>query len=1056
MRPRFLAFALFLLVPVALLAQTSGLTQFNTGTVGASASSSSLVADTTDCVAHGTWSSGNFANYTYASTPTAPQLPAPTTICGTSFTGNSTKSMMWTTGFTPVTNLNYHFASSSIVRIGYWYCADFDPMLSSSFQYSWSGVGSANMTLNGSGISLEVQSGSANPGFLAYHGGNCTSDATNAAWRYIAMEFNGATAVHHLWVYDASITTLLVHFQRTSSLVATASQTSYGITGGETQEAGHHIYQRNILFSTANAPGVPLLPSLPPAHIWSGMIDQARATDWNLYAGVAGWGGNGTIPSASWTQSGATLNPGATGAQINSAIAACGTNQFVRLGAGNFTITDTGFNLKANCVIRGAGANQTKIIFSGSPIKVCNALICADSGSGNYPSPTSWYQWSAGYSQYGTSITLANGTGCTLGSTCPITPNSTLLVLDQCDDSLTGDTCTGAASIDNGQFFNCSLEYNGTNNCSDEGGNNGNGNPLRFLSQIETIASINTGTGAVVLNRPLTNPNWASARTPHAIPIASISNGGIEDLSIDTTALSFPSYSTVINIRRALNYWVRGVSVINYPQFAVFCFICKNVQIVDNYFYGGSAPISNGVHAVETALTSDMLVQNNIAHNYKNPYHAEGPDTGSVWSYNLCIGENFQSTNIAETLRSHSSGDTYQLWEGNHCPTFRADDTHGTTPFQILYRNFLNGWKICPTGTNNCGNSSPASFGAVPIYPNAYSRFNTFALNILGEPNFATTYKSNSLTANAILDVGWGNGAATPPVPNDSIAFTSALYWGNWDVVTNATRWCGNSSNTGWTTTCASTSEVPTSAPGFPNALPTVGDTAAGQAAAPASLYLSAKPAWFQSLTFPPIGPDVSSGNVGMCSGTLNTPGQLSGEPATQSSQCTPTTKTAAWAGHVNAIPAFNCYVAVMGGPVDGSGPALSFNANSCYNAAGSPLATPSPTSLTFGSQLVSTTSIGQTITLTNGGGASLSITSIVASGDFGQSNNCGASLGAGANCTITVTFTPTLGGSRNGAITITDNASDSPQTVPLAGTGVGTVSGIGTIQIQGNVVINP
>lgn len=122
----------------------------------------------------------------------------------------------------------------------------------------------------------------------------------------------------------------------------------------------------------------------------------------------------------------------------------------------------------------------------------------------------------------------------------------------------------------------------------------------------------------------------------------------------------------------------------------------------------------------------------------------------------------------------------------------------------------------------------------------------------------------------------------------------------------------------------------------------------------------------------------------------------------------------------------------------------------------GTPAATPSPTSLTFTSQLVSIASPTQAVTLTNGGTATLSITSIVSSGDFSQSNNCGASLNAAASCTITVTFTPTLAGQRIGTITITDNASDSPQSVALTGTGVGTVSGIGNIQIQGNIKINP
>ena len=95
-----------------------------------------------------------------------------------------------------------------------------------------------------------------------------------------------------------------------------------------------------------------------------------------------------------------------------------------------------------------------------------------------------------------------------------------------------------------------------------------------------------------------------------------------------------------------------------------------------------------------------------------------------------------------------------------------------------------------------------------------------------------------------------------------------------------------------------------------------------------------------------------------------------------------------------------------------------------------------SSTSLTFASQLVGSTSAAQTVTLNNTGNAALSVTSIAASGDYAQTNTCGTSVAAGANCTISVTFTPTATGTRTGAITITDNASGSPHIVSLTGTG--------------------
>jgi hypothetical protein len=100
------------------------------------------------------------------------------------------------------------------------------------------------------------------------------------------------------------------------------------------------------------------------------------------------------------------------------------------------------------------------------------------------------------------------------------------------------------------------------------------------------------------------------------------------------------------------------------------------------------------------------------------------------------------------------------------------------------------------------------------------------------------------------------------------------------------------------------------------------------------------------------------------------------------------------------------------------------------------PIAMLSPASLAFGGQFVGTTSLAQTTTLSNTGNAPLAISAITSTGNFAQTNTCGTTLGAGARCTISVTFTPTAVGTRTGSVTVTDNASGSPQSVSLAGTG--------------------
>ena len=99
--------------------------------------------------------------------------------------------------------------------------------------------------------------------------------------------------------------------------------------------------------------------------------------------------------------------------------------------------------------------------------------------------------------------------------------------------------------------------------------------------------------------------------------------------------------------------------------------------------------------------------------------------------------------------------------------------------------------------------------------------------------------------------------------------------------------------------------------------------------------------------------------------------------------------------------------------------------------------ATLSPGSLNFGIIVIETTSVAQSLTLTNNSGTtSLSITSITASGSFSQMNNCFGTLSPNTLCTVNLTSSPTSTGTATGSITVVDNASNSPQTATLSGTG--------------------
>jgi hypothetical protein len=116
-----------------------------------------------------------------------------------------------------------------------------------------------------------------------------------------------------------------------------------------------------------------------------------------------------------------------------------------------------------------------------------------------------------------------------------------------------------------------------------------------------------------------------------------------------------------------------------------------------------------------------------------------------------------------------------------------------------------------------------------------------------------------------------------------------------------------------------------------------------------------------------------------------------------------------------------------FGGSIPSQVVALSGNA-------GASAVTISPTSLSFPVQDTGTTSGAQQVTITNSGTGPLSISTIQTSGPFASTNTCGAPISPAGICTVQVTFTPTASGTQTGALTITDNAPGSPQTVALTG----------------------
>lgn len=663
----------------------------------------------------------------------------------------------------------------------------------------------------------------------------------------------------------------------------------------------------------------------------SGVLNSNRAIDWT-FAGIPGG-----IPSGSWTQCGATISPGASATTIVNALnhtgsgyTSCGANTYIQLAAGTFNLS-SGIDCKGcrDTELRGMGADQTHLVFTaGSSCQGGNGqcLVGFESSDSTYPNgpPGQIYNWSSGYSKGTTSITLSSGSG--------ITANSTMLVLDQCDTGYSGAPCSGSAT-DNGNYFNCGDAFNPTTlkGCSVNNPDGGAARSHRFQwEMVEATACSpscgSSGTTTVTITPPLQHPNWASGQTPQVWLIQPSRNVGVRNLSIDGSSTNTSAALSFYNDAYA---WATGVAVLHPYSMGIYVDQSIHVQIESNYVYDAGQNSTASDPSGINYTGSNNLIQNNIVQKAHVEIIGNGPDNGNVVAYNYLInaygGDDFLFGGLWD---GHSNGIDYNLFEGNVVNQVFQDQIHGSHLMETFYRNFLTGWESCANG--QCGSSTQKDSSVSAADALSYNRYGNWVGNVMGTPGVSTaSYQSATNeyvlggAAGSIWILGSGNQSVGigGPIPLDSIVGSTIMRWGNWDAVNGATRW--------------NTSEVPSGISVYPNAVPT--STCTSSAACPPSFYLSSRPSWWAaSIPFPAIGPDVTGGNVGQCAGTMNTSGHYAGVAATSSANCVNSSLNTAWGGHINAIPAMACFLNVMNGPPDGSGNALTFNANTCYGSGGS------------------------------------------------------------------------------------------------------------------------
>ena len=556
--------------------------------------------------------------------------------------------------------------------------------------------------------------------------------------------------------------------------------------------------QFQIPFRTWTGVNVPPPPPTNP-------IAASRQINWTK-AGVVGG-----IPNRTGVCS--TLSPGVSATTINSAIASCPSGQVVKLNAGTYNLTaGITFQGKNNVTLRGAGANQTFLVFTGDTS--CNNLrsdICI-AGSNNWEGgPQNTANWTAGYAVGTTSITLSNTTN--------IVPGSTFLILDQLDD--TSDT---------GNVFVCAT----TGVCSTEGSGGGSRGGNRAQQQLVAVTGVSGST--VTISPGLYMPNWSSGKSPGAWWANTVISGdGIESLSVDHTNSNDQSGIAFMD---ATNSWVKDVRSITPNRNHVWFYAATHITVEDSYFYGtlNHASVSYGI---EPFQSSDCLVQNNIIQHVASPLLPTASGSGNVYAYNFTIDDFYTpSPNfLLDSYQPHDAGGNMSLFEGNQIAAMRSDAIHGTHNFLTIFRNRILGTQA---GSNN--NTKPMGI-------ESFGRYYNVVGNVLGTVGFHTQYQdlapSGTNPNQSIYLLGWSGDVGTKAgnLVNDLLVISTLMRWGNYDTVNNATQW--------------NSSEVPSTISPFPNPVP-------ANHSLPNSLYLAGQPSWWVTPwgtpAWPAIGPDVTGG----------------------------------------------------------------------------------------------------------------------------------------------------------------------------------------------------
>lgn len=429
----------------------------------------------------------------------------------------------------------------------------------------------------------------------------------------------------------------------------------------------------------------------------------------------------GGIPTGR-TQSGSTLGTSSTAAQINTAIAAASSNQFVLLASGTFSSLGANDILiaKNGVTLRGAtnsaGLPDSTLVFaSGRLLKIENDSWDYDN-AGSFTTRTI----SSGHTRGSTTITTtAAPTGLTVG---------TLIIIS---------APRSAPTIDGNPSAYYANWFPSTDN-----------HPYSAFHKVTAVS------GSDISFTPAINSDYISGLTckVHYRTFASqIVLSGIENLIItNTTGFFDDNIVEMIGADQcfAQNNYLYGVGDDSNPSAGFFFRTCSGVELRRNRVQG-AVSFGSSTYAMVTFQASNFLVEDNIFYDVPNVWPMVAT-SASVFAYNYCYYQHYGSASFLSQLAfSHGAHNHYNHFEGNWIPTHYHDETadgnYTHSRNVVHFRERLRGWDEYGPKTEN--------LHAITLQN--HHDYNVVAGCVMGTAGKQTDYFSNGTvgTPHAIMNI---------------------------------------------------------------------------------------------------------------------------------------------------------------------------------------------------------------------------------------------------------------------------------------------------------------